>query len=114
MRSVLAQPAGIEQRVRRVPQRTRNKGLHNTSGGAYLLCCEMPHERGGRLHRDPVSGRWMVSPGFENHPAYWVTWIGAAAFAARHSARLPQLDLMNLPERQLPFWLFSRISTSSR
>jgi hypothetical protein len=64
-------------------------GLENQHGGAYLLCCEMPHERGGRLHRDPVAGRWKVSPGFEQHPAYWVTWIGAAAFAARHGARLP-------------------------
>lgn len=69
-------------------------GLHNTSGGAYVLCCEMPHERGGRLHRDPYGGRWTVSPGFENHPAYWVTWIGAAAFAARHGARLPLLSEM--------------------
>ncbi len=68
-------------------------GLDNTSGGAYLLCCEMPHERGGRLHRD-LSGRWTVSPGFDNHPACWVTWIGAAAFAARHGARLPRLAEM--------------------
>ena len=30
-----------------------------------------------------------VSPGYEHHPAYWVTWIGAAAFAAWDDARLP-------------------------
>ncbi|WP_452465156.1 SUMF1/EgtB/PvdO family nonheme iron enzyme [Nonomuraea recticatena] len=68
-------------------------GVDNRSGGAYLLCCEMPHERGGRLHQTD-DGRWTVSPGFEDHPAYWVTWIGAAAFAARHGARLPLLDEM--------------------
>ncbi|MGH3300532.1 MAG: hypothetical protein ACRDOK_02420 [Streptosporangiaceae bacterium] len=29
--------------------------------------------------------RWTVSPGFGTHPVYWVTWIGAAAFVARHT-----------------------------
>jgi hypothetical protein len=64
-------------------------GLANCLDGGYLLACEMPHERGGRLHYDLREGRWIVSPGFDSHPAYWVTWIGAAAFAARHGARLP-------------------------
>ena len=64
-------------------------GLPNSHGGTFLLACEMPDERGGRLHHDPATGRWHVSPGYEDHPAYWVTWIGAAAFAVRHGARLP-------------------------
>ena len=64
-------------------------GMPNNHGGTYLLACEMPHERGGRLHQDRATGRWRVSPGYEDHPAYWVTWIGAAAFAAWHGARLP-------------------------
>jgi hypothetical protein len=64
-------------------------GLANSHAGTYLLACEMPHERGGRLHRDPATGRWHVSEGYEHHPAYWVTWIGAAAFAVWCSARLP-------------------------
>jgi UTP-glucose-1-phosphate uridylyltransferase len=64
-------------------------GLPNCLDGNYLLACEMPHERGGRLHRAALTGRWTVSPGFASHPAYWVTWTGAAAFAARHGARLP-------------------------
>lgn len=63
--------------------------MPSSHGGTYLLACEMPHERGGRLHHDPATGRWHVSPGYEHHPAYWVTWIGAAAFAAWHGARLP-------------------------
>jgi hypothetical protein len=63
--------------------------LPNCLDGSYLLAVEMPHERGGRLHYNPHARRWIVSPGFGPHPAYWVTWTGAAAFAARHGARLP-------------------------
>jgi hypothetical protein len=63
-------------------------GLPNCIDGSYLLAVEMPHERGGRLHCSRA-GRWTVSPGFGAHPAYWVTWTGAAALAARHGARLP-------------------------
>lgn len=65
-------------------------GMPNCHAGTYLLACEMPHERGGRLHHESATGRWQVSPGYEHHPAYWVTWIGAAAFAAWHGARLPR------------------------
>ena len=54
-------------------------GLPNSHHGTYLLACEMPHERGGRLHQDHASGRWTVSRGYEGYPAYWVTWIGAAS-----------------------------------
>jgi Sulfatase-modifying factor enzyme 1 len=64
-------------------------GLPNSHHGTYLLACEMPHERGGRLHWDWGTGAWAVSPGYEDYPVYWVTWIGAAAFAARNGARLP-------------------------
>ena len=64
-------------------------GMPNCHGGTYLLACEMPHERGGRLHYDTNGGRWEVSAGYEGHPAYWVTWIGAATLAAWHGARLP-------------------------
>lgn len=64
-------------------------GLPNSHTGTHLLLCPMPHQRGGRLHQHPRSGRWVVSPGYEGHPVYWVTWIGAAAFAARHGARMP-------------------------
>ncbi|MFE4976071.1 SUMF1/EgtB/PvdO family nonheme iron enzyme [Kitasatospora sp. NPDC056651] len=63
-------------------------GLENTRHGTHLLINPMPHERGGRLHLDQGQ-RWRPSPGFERHPAYWVTWLGAAALAAWHGARLP-------------------------
>jgi hypothetical protein len=72
-------------------------GMPNIQGGAYLLACQMPHERGGRLHQDTATGRWEVSTGFEDHPVYWVTWIGAAAFAAWTGARLPsRVELLRL------------------
>jgi len=63
--------------------------MPNSHHGTYLLACEMPHERGGRLHQDRATAVWTVSPGYEDYPAYWVTWIGAAAFAAWDGARLP-------------------------
>lgn len=64
-------------------------GLDNSHEGTHLLVCPMPHERGGRLHRDPSDGRWTVRPGYDDHPAYWVTWIGAALFALADGGRLP-------------------------
>ncbi|GGU89929.1 hypothetical protein GCM10010182_00450 [Actinomadura cremea] len=64
-------------------------GLGNVHHGVHLLVCQMPHERGGGLQHDAANRRWTVSPGYEQRPAYWVTWIGAAAFAARHGAALP-------------------------
>lgn len=63
-------------------------GLPNSHAGTHLLLTCMPHGRGGRLHAG-ASGRWQVSPGYEHHPVYWVTWIGAAAYAAWAGARLP-------------------------
>jgi hypothetical protein len=66
-----------------------SEGLPNCLDGCYLLAVEMPHERGGRLHYNQHARRWTVSPGFGAHPAYWVTWTVAAAYAARYGARLP-------------------------
>ncbi|MFF4178404.1 SUMF1/EgtB/PvdO family nonheme iron enzyme [Streptomyces sp. NPDC001750] len=64
-------------------------GAPNSRHGTNLFVCPMPHERGGRLHYDPAGRRWRVSSGYESHPAYWVTWIGAALMAAWSGARLP-------------------------
>lgn len=68
-------------------------GAENTIHGVRLLAIDVPHERGGRLHLS--KGGWRVSPGFEHHPAYWVTWIGAAAYALSAGARLPNRAEMN-------------------
>jgi hypothetical protein len=64
-------------------------GVPNTQRGSHLLLVPMPHERGGRIHWSPEHETWTVSPGFAQHPVYWVTWLGAAVFAAVNSARLP-------------------------
>ncbi|MBT2405548.1 MULTISPECIES: hypothetical protein [unclassified Streptomyces] len=64
-------------------------GAVNSRLGTNLLVCPMPDERGGRLHYDPADRRWRVSRGYESHPAYWITWIGAALMAAWCGARLP-------------------------
>lgn len=69
-------------------------GLANTHLGTHLLLMPMPHERGGRIHWSDKSQEWAVSAGYEHHPAYWVTWIGAAAFAAVNGALLPEHRLM--------------------
>jgi hypothetical protein len=66
------------------------EGLASSHGEVPLLACEMAHECGGRLHYDQRASRWRVSDGYQMHPVYWVTWIGAAAFAAREGARLPR------------------------
>ena len=76
-------------------------GLAGSHAGAPLLACQMPHERGGRLHYDPDARRWRVSKGYEMHPVYWVTWIGAASFAAWDGARLPRrAELTELTARR--------------
>ncbi|MGI5197919.1 SUMF1/EgtB/PvdO family nonheme iron enzyme [Streptomyces sp. CA-288835] len=64
-------------------------GMPNAHHGAHLFVFPMPHERGGRLRYDAKSRRWQVSPGHESHPAYGVTWVGAAAMAAWQGTRLP-------------------------
>jgi len=63
-------------------------GLGNTYDGAHLLTVLMPAGRGGRLAVDG-RGEWMVRDDYRDHPVYWVTWIGAACFAAHVGARLP-------------------------
>ncbi|MDQ1288261.1 MAG: hypothetical protein QG622_1826 [Actinomycetota bacterium] len=63
-------------------------GLRNVHASTHLLALTcMPHQRGGRLH--PAGYGHRISPGYGDHPVYWVTWIGAAAYAALVGARLP-------------------------
>lgn len=76
-------------------------GLASSHAGAPLLACQMPHQRGGRLQYHPGAGRWRISDGYEMHPVYWVTWIGAATFAAWEGARLPRrAELTELTARR--------------
>jgi formylglycine-generating enzyme required for sulfatase activity len=65
-------------------------GVSNVRDGGQIFFNEnMIDERGGRIHFDKSSSRYVISPGYENHPVYWITWIGAAAFAASKGLRLP-------------------------
>ena len=70
--------------------------LPNVIGGTHLFVNEaMPHSRGGRISFSHSVGRYQVSAGFEDHPVYWVTWIGAAAFARYAGCRLPRRTEMD-------------------
>jgi hypothetical protein len=65
-------------------------GVANVVAGTHLLVNEsMPHARGGRIRYDLASRSYCVSPGYELHPVYWITWIGAAVFARYSASRLP-------------------------
>lgn len=58
--------------------------------GRLLLAGRGDAARARRTAALPLQARrWIVSPGYGAHPVYWVTWTGAAAFAACHGARLP-------------------------
>jgi hypothetical protein len=73
----------------RLLDRLQAAGLPNTHTGTHLLLTVMPHGRGGRVHFDPDRRCWRVSTAYEHHPLYWLTWIGAATYAAWSGARLP-------------------------
>jgi formylglycine-generating enzyme required for sulfatase activity len=77
-------------------------GVANSYAGTHLLLTPMPHGRGGRVHTDS-RGCWQVSSGYEDHPVYWVTWVGAAAYAALAGARLPaHAELVKATRSSLP------------
>ena len=40
-----------------------------------------------RIHRE--QGKWIASPGFENHPVVEVPWVGARDYCRWRSKRLP-------------------------
>jgi hypothetical protein len=68
-------------------------GVPNIINGTQLFMNEnMLNSRGGRMHFDEADGKYHVSEGYEGHPVYWVTWIGANAFAKYSGARLPSKE----------------------
>lgn len=72
--------------------RMYDEGVSNIINGTQLLFNEnMIPQRGGRIWFSPDSGSYEVSTGYEKHPLYWVTWLGAAAFARYMGSRLPSL-----------------------
>jgi hypothetical protein len=74
----------------------RNNGINNIVGGGQMLFNEnMIDGRGGRIHFNKDKNKYEVSPGYENHPVYWVTWIGSSAFALSKGLRLPKRTEIN-------------------
>jgi hypothetical protein len=67
------------------------EGVPNTIHGTQLFVNEnMIPERGGRIWFNSNQGKYDITPGYENSPVYWVTWLGAATYARYHGCRLPQ------------------------
>ena len=46
-------------------------------------------ERGGRLQLHTNYKKILITKHYEKHPAYWISWLGAAAYALRIGAALP-------------------------
>lgn len=69
----------------------KKNGINNIMGCGQMFFNEnMINERGGRIHFNKKLNEYEIVPGYENHPVYWVTWIGSAAFALSKGTRLPK------------------------
>lgn len=54
-----------------------------------LLLDSMPPSRGGRIMYDKEAGEFKAAESFDDYPAYWITWLGAALYAYKEGMRLP-------------------------
>lgn len=54
-----------------------------------LLLDNMPTTRGGRIVFDSEGRSFKLAEGYDQHPAYWVSWLAAGLFAYRQGMRLP-------------------------
>jgi formylglycine-generating enzyme required for sulfatase activity len=64
------------------------QGFQNSIQGHYIYYNpNIPPARGGRIVFK--NGEYLVEKGYEDHPANWVSWIGAKAYAMWLGARLP-------------------------
>lgn len=70
-------------------QKLREAG-HNPAENFMLLLDNMPTTRGGRIGYNGEVESFMVADGYEQHPAYWVTWLTAALYAYQQGMRLPR------------------------
>lgn len=67
-----------------------SEGIPNVINGTQLFFNEnMITERGGRIWFNSNAGAYEVVKGYETYPLYWVTWLGAAAYARFSGCRLP-------------------------
>jgi hypothetical protein len=78
------------------------EGLPNVINGTQLFVNEnMIPGRGGRIWYNAIRGSYEVAETYLHYPAYWVTWLGAAAFARYKGARLPERsELQELVDRE--------------
>lgn len=66
-------------------------GLDSSINHMFLLD-NMPTSRGGRINFNQQSNSFTLAKGFEDYPAYWVSWLANALFAYREGMRLPTYD----------------------
>lgn len=66
-------------------------GLDPAVNHMFLLD-NMPISRGGRINFDKQRNSFALAKGFENYPAYWVSWLANSLFAYREGMRLPTYD----------------------
>jgi formylglycine-generating enzyme required for sulfatase activity len=63
-------------------------GFQNSIQGHYIYYNpNIPPTRGGRIVFK--NGEYLIEKSYEDHPANWVSWIGAKAYAMWLGARLP-------------------------
>lgn len=57
-----------------------------------LLREQMIPERGGRLLLSSDETQIMICKGYEHHPVYWISWLGAACYALFKGCSLPNSE----------------------
>ncbi|MDB5165989.1 MAG: hypothetical protein JWM37_61 [Candidatus Saccharibacteria bacterium] len=55
----------------------------------YLMMDHMPPARGGRITFDKSEGAFKATEGFDDYPAYWISWLAASLYAYKEGMRLP-------------------------
>ncbi|MCA9332948.1 hypothetical protein KDA00_03670 [Candidatus Saccharibacteria bacterium] len=62
---------------------------HDPQHNHLLLLDDMPITRGGRILFDQDENRFTLADGFEQHPAYWISWLATSLYAYYTGTRLP-------------------------
>jgi len=92
-----------------------NEGIPNVINGTQLFANEnMIPARGGRIWFNPNKGDYEVTADYEKYPVYWVTWLGAAAYARFRGARLPSFEEADILVSSLGDVDFSSVNCDHR
>ena len=80
---------------------------HDPATNFMLLLDNMPTSRGGRIGYDADSESFTLAEGYEQHPAYWASWLLTALYAYQQGMRLPTyaewaevFDLHGVPDNE--------------